>query len=80
MDIMKDCLSYNGDKMEKSDVILRELVNLMKDMVHLLDSALVFHKVNAEGDKWEKANLDPDTTDPTQGEEQPYVQETASSE
>nr|GEY86796.1 hypothetical protein [Tanacetum cinerariifolium] len=28
-----------------------ELINLMKDMVHLLDSASVFWKANAEGEK-----------------------------
>ncbi|GJZ33968.1 hypothetical protein Tco_0579404 [Tanacetum coccineum] len=32
-------------------------------MAHLLDSASVFCKANAEGEKWEKANPDPDTTD-----------------
>ncbi|GJU61114.1 hypothetical protein Tco_1238880 [Tanacetum coccineum] len=37
MDIIKDRLSYYGDKLDKGDVNLRELIILMKDMVHLLD-------------------------------------------
>ncbi|GJT64658.1 hypothetical protein Tco_1016138 [Tanacetum coccineum] len=36
----------------------KELIKLMKDMVHLLESASVFHKANVEGEKWEKANLE----------------------
>ncbi|GKE01394.1 hypothetical protein Tco_1389377 [Tanacetum coccineum] len=63
MDIVKDRMSYCGDKLDKGDVNLRELINLMKDMVHLLDSALVFRKANAEGEKWEKANPYPDITE-----------------
>ncbi|GKC75848.1 hypothetical protein Tco_1126622 [Tanacetum coccineum] len=70
MDIVKDRMSYCGDKLDKGDVNLRELINLMKDMVHLLDSALVFRKVNAEGEKLEKANPDPDITESNlQGEQ-----------
>ncbi|GJW61248.1 hypothetical protein Tco_0110583 [Tanacetum coccineum] len=52
-------------------MFLRELVNLIKDMVHLLDSALVFRKANAEREKWEKANPEPQITDPTKGEQLP---------
>ncbi|GKD63688.1 hypothetical protein Tco_1305796, partial [Tanacetum coccineum] len=52
----------SGDPAVYCDVNLWELINLMKDMVHLLDSALVFRKANAKGEKWEKANPDPDIT------------------
>nr|GEW26119.1 hypothetical protein [Tanacetum cinerariifolium] len=51
MQIVKDCLSYSVDKLDKGDVNLRELINLMKDMVFLLDSANVFKQANAEGEK-----------------------------
>ncbi|GKD02728.1 hypothetical protein Tco_1177702 [Tanacetum coccineum] len=80
IDIVKDRMSYCGEKIDKGDVNLRELINLMKDMVHLLDSASVFPKANAKGEKWEKANPVPDITDPNIQEEQPSVQETTSSE
>nr|GEU49754.1 retrovirus-related Pol polyprotein from transposon TNT 1-94 [Tanacetum cinerariifolium] len=65
-DIVKDHLSYCGDKLDKGDVNLRDLINLMKDMVYLLDSASVFANLMLRGEKWEK--------------EQPYVQETTSFE
>ncbi|GJY44112.1 hypothetical protein Tco_0432325 [Tanacetum coccineum] len=55
----------------------KELVDMIRDMVHLLNSASVFCKANTEGEKWEKANPDPDTTDPTQGEQQPKGDEMA---
>ncbi|GJX91906.1 hypothetical protein Tco_0345232 [Tanacetum coccineum] len=58
MDIVKDRMSGYSLMLEKGDVNLRELIKLMKDMVHLLDSASVFHKANAEGEKWEKENLE----------------------
>ncbi|GJY11147.1 hypothetical protein Tco_0379332 [Tanacetum coccineum] len=83
MDIVKDRLSYFGSMLDKGDVNIRELVNLVKDMVSLLDSALVFRKANAEGEKWEKTNLEPQITDPTQGDvqkEQPSGQEPKKSE
>ncbi|GKC71515.1 hypothetical protein Tco_1117398 [Tanacetum coccineum] len=57
--------TLESQRWKKVMLIFRELINLMKDMIHLLDSALVFHKVNAEGEKWEKANPDPDTIDPS---------------
>ncbi|GJV74723.1 retrovirus-related pol polyprotein from transposon TNT 1-94 [Tanacetum coccineum] len=49
MDIVKDHLSYCGDKLDKGDVHIRELVNVIKDMVFLLDSANVFKQAKAEG-------------------------------
>ncbi|GJS77696.1 retrovirus-related pol polyprotein from transposon TNT 1-94 [Tanacetum coccineum] len=49
MQIVKDSLSYYATQLEKGDVNLRELVNLMKDMVFLLDSAKVFEKAKAKG-------------------------------
>nr|GEX61784.1 hypothetical protein [Tanacetum cinerariifolium] len=51
MDIVKDRMSYCGGKLDKGDVNLRELINLMKDMVHLLDSSNVFKEAKAEGEK-----------------------------
>ncbi|GJU16882.1 hypothetical protein Tco_1144848 [Tanacetum coccineum] len=63
MDIVKDRLSYCGDKLDKGDVNLWEQINLMKDMVHLLDSTSVFRKANVEGRKWEKSNPDLYTID-----------------
>ncbi|GKA44520.1 hypothetical protein Tco_0737244 [Tanacetum coccineum] len=51
MQIMMDRLSYSADKLDKGDVNLCELINLMKDMVRLLDSASVFEKAKAEGEK-----------------------------
>ncbi|GJT47291.1 retrovirus-related pol polyprotein from transposon TNT 1-94 [Tanacetum coccineum] len=78
--LQKELLTAIRAKIDKGDVNLWELINLMKDMVHLLDSASVFHKANAGGEKWEKANPVPDITDPNLQEEQPSVQETTSSE
>ncbi|GJT81882.1 hypothetical protein Tco_1056224 [Tanacetum coccineum] len=43
--------SLQKELLEKGDVNLWELINLMKDMVHLLDSASVFRKANAKGEK-----------------------------
>nr|GFD14398.1 hypothetical protein [Tanacetum cinerariifolium] len=37
MDIVKDCMSYCGSILDKGDVNILELVNLMKDIVSLLD-------------------------------------------
>ncbi|GJS90169.1 hypothetical protein Tco_0772805 [Tanacetum coccineum] len=51
MHIVKDSLSYYATQLDKGDVSLRALVNLMKDMVFLLDSAKVFEKAKAEGEK-----------------------------
>ncbi|GKB53316.1 hypothetical protein Tco_0904069 [Tanacetum coccineum] len=55
----------------------KELVDMIRDMVHLLNSASVFCKANTEGEKWEKANPDPRYHDPTQGEQQPNCDEDA---
>ncbi|GJS71462.1 hypothetical protein Tco_0704303 [Tanacetum coccineum] len=49
--IVKDSLLYYVTQLDKGDVNLQELVNLMKDMVFLLDSAKVFEKAKAEGEK-----------------------------
>ncbi|GJS79118.1 hypothetical protein Tco_0728999 [Tanacetum coccineum] len=51
LQIVKDSLSYYATQLDKGDVNLLELVNLMKDMVFLLDSAKVFEKAKAEGEK-----------------------------
>ncbi|GKC30107.1 hypothetical protein Tco_1037401 [Tanacetum coccineum] len=51
IDIVKDLMSCCGDKLDKGDVNLWELINLINDMVYLLDSASVFRKANAEGEK-----------------------------
>nr|GEV01961.1 hypothetical protein [Tanacetum cinerariifolium] len=51
MDIVKDCMSYCGSILDKGDVNILELVNLMKDIVSLLDSASVFRKDNPEGER-----------------------------
>ncbi|GJU39367.1 hypothetical protein Tco_1192324 [Tanacetum coccineum] len=47
IDIVKDRLSYCGSMLDKGDVNIQDLVNLMKDMVSLLDSALFFRTTNA---------------------------------
>ncbi|GJW65327.1 hypothetical protein Tco_0117211 [Tanacetum coccineum] len=79
MDIVKDRLSYCSDKLDKGDVNLWEQMNLMKDMVHLLDSTSVFRKANVEGRKWEKLNPDLYTIDLNlQGEQQLNDDEMAS--
>ncbi|GJZ27497.1 hypothetical protein Tco_0571750 [Tanacetum coccineum] len=51
--------------------ILIKINTLMRDMGCLLDSASVFAKANAEGEKWEKANPDTQNPDLTQGEQPP---------
>ncbi|GJY21937.1 retrovirus-related pol polyprotein from transposon TNT 1-94 [Tanacetum coccineum] len=51
MQIVKDLLSYSAKKLDKGDVNLCVLINLMKDMVLLLDSANVFTKAKGEGEK-----------------------------
>ncbi|GJT90707.1 hypothetical protein Tco_1079552 [Tanacetum coccineum] len=74
MDVVKDRLSYCSEKLDKGDVNLHELINLMKYMVSLLDSANVFKEAKAEG---EKVSLEEDmalelTEEATaQGEPQP---------
>ncbi|GJR19283.1 hypothetical protein Tco_0967810 [Tanacetum coccineum] len=57
MQIVQDRISYCATQLEKGDVHLRELINLLKDMVFLLDSTKVFEKVKVEG---EKASLEED--------------------
>nr|GEU69089.1 retrovirus-related Pol polyprotein from transposon TNT 1-94 [Tanacetum cinerariifolium] len=64
MDEVCDKLKYFTKKIDKYSIHMTDLVNLIQDMVHLLDSALVFRKANAEGEKWEKANPDLDSTGP----------------
>ncbi|GKA64015.1 uncharacterized mitochondrial protein-like protein [Tanacetum coccineum] len=49
-----DKLKYCIEKIDKNSIHMTDLVNLIRDMVYLLDSALVFHKANAEGEKWQK--------------------------
>nr|GEV97097.1 hypothetical protein [Tanacetum cinerariifolium] len=56
---IKDRLSYSADKLDKGDINLRELINLMKDMVNLLGLANVFKEANADG---EKVSLEEDMT------------------
>ncbi|GKB22013.1 hypothetical protein Tco_0855936 [Tanacetum coccineum] len=51
MQIVKDRLSYSAEKLDKGDVNLCVLINLMKDIVLLLDSSNVFKKAKAEGEK-----------------------------
>ncbi|GJZ38954.1 hypothetical protein Tco_0585517 [Tanacetum coccineum] len=43
-----------GSMLDKGDVNIQDLVNLMKDMVYLFDSASVFRKANAEGREGEQ--------------------------
>ncbi|GKB69285.1 hypothetical protein Tco_0930697 [Tanacetum coccineum] len=51
MQIVKDRLSYSASKLEKGELDICELINLMKDMVCLLNSANVFKEAKAEGEK-----------------------------
>nr|GEV69027.1 hypothetical protein [Tanacetum cinerariifolium] len=51
IDIVKERLSYCRAQLDKGDVNLRELINLMKDMVYLVDSANVFKEAKAKRDK-----------------------------
>ncbi|GKA85566.1 hypothetical protein Tco_0807220 [Tanacetum coccineum] len=51
MQIVKDHLSYFAGKLDKGEIDIRELINLMKDMVHLLDSANVFKEAKDEEEK-----------------------------
>ncbi|GJU91587.1 hypothetical protein Tco_1304010 [Tanacetum coccineum] len=51
MDIVKDRLSFCRSLIEKGNVNLCELINLMKDMVFLLEADNVFEKAKAEGEK-----------------------------
>ncbi|GKC55666.1 hypothetical protein Tco_1083264, partial [Tanacetum coccineum] len=51
MQIVKDHLSYFAGKLDKGEIDIRELINLMKDMVHLLDSANVIKEAKAKGEK-----------------------------
>ncbi|GJT83914.1 hypothetical protein Tco_1058256 [Tanacetum coccineum] len=68
--IIEESFQQALPKFEEDSGDPAELVNLMKDMVHLLNSTLVFCKANAEGEKWEKANPDPDITESNlQGEQ-----------
>ncbi|GJY75366.1 hypothetical protein Tco_0480482 [Tanacetum coccineum] len=49
-----DKLTYSTQRVYQNYVHVQEMTTLMRDMVCLLDSASVFAKANAEGEKWEK--------------------------
>ncbi|GJZ59120.1 hypothetical protein Tco_0614936 [Tanacetum coccineum] len=51
MQIVKDRLSYSAGKLEKGELDICKLINLMKDMVYLLNSTNVFKEAKAEGEK-----------------------------
>ncbi|GJV01487.1 hypothetical protein Tco_1335056 [Tanacetum coccineum] len=61
---VRDKLKYRTMRINQNFSHVQEMTTLMRDMVHLLDSASIFAKANAEGEKWEKANPNLDTTDP----------------
>nr|GEU93619.1 hypothetical protein [Tanacetum cinerariifolium] len=67
---VRDKLKYCTMRIDQNCSRTKELVDMIRDMVHFLNSASVFRKANTEGEKWEKANPNPDTIDPTQREQQ----------
>ncbi|GKA39975.1 hypothetical protein Tco_0732568 [Tanacetum coccineum] len=63
-------LKYYIETIDKNFIHMTDLVNLIRDTVHLLDSASVFRKANAKGEKWEKANPNLDTSYLNQGDQE----------
>ncbi|GKD50615.1 hypothetical protein Tco_1279591, partial [Tanacetum coccineum] len=71
---VRGLLKYFITRLDKNDINLHELVDLIKDLVILLDSAAASTIVAPEGDKKStQENKDSDIPDPTpaQGEPQP---------
>ncbi|GJZ36374.1 hypothetical protein Tco_0582565 [Tanacetum coccineum] len=54
MEEVRDKIKYCTEKIDKNSIHMTDLVNLIRDMGYLLDSALVFCKANAEREKWQK--------------------------
>ncbi|GKD47645.1 hypothetical protein Tco_1276621, partial [Tanacetum coccineum] len=54
MEEVKGKLEYYTSSVDQNSVNVQDMTTLIRDMVHILESALVFAKANAEGEKWEK--------------------------
>ncbi|GJX44977.1 hypothetical protein Tco_0261653 [Tanacetum coccineum] len=59
IEIVKGKVDNYTTRVDQNTQNVHEMTTLMRDMVHLLTSASVFAKANAEGEKWEQANPDP---------------------
>ncbi|GJT44017.1 hypothetical protein Tco_0952732 [Tanacetum coccineum] len=77
METVKGKVDYCTTRVDQNTQHVQEMTTLIRDMVHILESASVFTKANAEGEKWDKASLDPSKAkqstqipDTTQGEHQ----------
>ncbi|GJU13628.1 hypothetical protein Tco_1136024 [Tanacetum coccineum] len=58
---VRDKLKYCTINIDKNSYHIKELVDLIRNLVFLLEPAQVFAKANAEGEKWEKENPEPQT-------------------
>ncbi|GJS65564.1 hypothetical protein Tco_0680128 [Tanacetum coccineum] len=67
MEEVSSKVNYYAERLDKNDLHTKEQVDLIKDMVHLLDSAQAFRKANAKGENFEQAppiieQVSPDST------------------
>ncbi|GKD45708.1 hypothetical protein Tco_1270353 [Tanacetum coccineum] len=78
MHIVRDRISYCVTQLNKGDVNHRELINLMKDMIFLLDLASVFDKAKVKREKVStQEDRDPELSDPTPTQREPQPTNTA---
>ncbi|GKA95361.1 retrovirus-related pol polyprotein from transposon TNT 1-94 [Tanacetum coccineum] len=74
MDNVKGKLDYCAMKVDQNSVNVQDMKSQIRDMVAILDSASIFAKANAKGEKWEKNNPEsPKSATDTKEEHKPDV-------